>query len=295
MMGLVAAAAAAMTVVAGCSNDDESEGTGTDIGPISVDVAKVDDIAAGLPEKVTKAGKLVVGVNIPYSPNEFKSSDGKIIGFDVDVVNAVAKVLGVSAEYREADFAKIIPAVQAGTFDIGMSSFTDTKEREKQVDFVTYYSAGVQWAQQSGKSVDPNNACGKKVAVQADTFEATDEVPGKSAACTKAGKPAISIQKYDSQDEATNALVLGKVDAMSADSPVTAYAIKKSKGKIEPAGDIFDSAPYGYPVAKGSPLAPVLQKAVQYLIDNGQFKEIATHWGVEAGVIEKSLINGAVS
>ena len=294
-MGLVAAAAAAITVVAGCSNDDESDGTGTDIGPISVDVAKVDDIAAGLPEKVSKAGKLVVGVNIPYSPNEFKGPGGKIIGFDVDVVNAVAKVLGVSAEYREADFAKIIPAVQAGTFDMGMSSFTDTKEREKQVDFVTYYSAGVQWAQQSGKSVDPSNACGKKVAVQADTFEATDEVPAKSEACTKAGKPAIAIQKYDSQDEATNALVLGKVDAMSADSPVTAYAIKKSKGKIEPAGEIFDSAPYGYPVAKGTPLAPALQKAVQYLIDNGQFKEIATHWGVEAGLIEKSLINGAIN
>ena len=69
----------------------------------------------------------MVGVNIPYSPNEFKGPGGKIIGFDVDVVNAVAKVLGVSAEYREADFAKIIPAVQAGTFDMGMSSFTDTK------------------------------------------------------------------------------------------------------------------------------------------------------------------------
>ncbi|MFZ2239965.1 MAG: ABC transporter substrate-binding protein [Gordonia amarae] len=294
-MGVVAAAAAAVTVVAGCSNDDESEGTGTDIGPISVDVSKVDDIAAGLPQKATQAGKLVVGVNIPYSPNEFKSSDGKIIGFDVDIVNAVAKVLGVSAEYREADFAKIIPAVQAGTFDMGMSSFTDTKERERQVDFVTYYSAGVQWAQQKGKAIDPADACGKKVAVQADTISATDDVPGKSKACTDAGKPAISIQKYDSQDEATNALVLGKVDAMSADSPVTAYAIKKSKGKIEAAGDVFDSAPYGFPVAKGSPLAPALQKAVQYLIDNGQFKEIATHWGVEAGLIEKSLINGAIN
>ncbi len=281
-------------LLTGCTSNNDNEGS-SDTAKESVNVEKVDSIAATLPDKVKNAGKLVIGVNVPYQPNEYRDSSGKIVGFDVDLMDAVSKVLGVTPEYTESDFDKIIPAIQAGTYDMGMSSFTDTKEREKTVDFTTYFSAGVQWAQQKDKPVDPSDACGKKVAVQATTVEDTDEVPAKSAKCVADGKPAIDIVKFDRQDDATNALVLGKVDAMSADSPVTAYAIKQSDGKLEPAGPVFDSAPYGWPVAKGSPLATSLQQALQHLIDDGSYKKVATNWGVEAGVIDKSLINGANS
>jgi polar amino acid transport system substrate-binding protein len=176
-----------------------------------------------------------------------------------------------------------------------MSSFTDTKEREASVDFVTYFSAGTLWAQRPGSPVDPANACGKKVAVQATTVQETDELPTKSKACTDGGKPAIDILKFDGQDQATNAVILGQADAMSADSPVTSYAIKQSNGKLEQAGEIFDSAPYGWPVAKGSPLAQSMLQALQHLIETGAYKQIATNWGVEAGMIDKPVINGAVS
>ena len=210
-------------------------------------------------------------------------------------MNAIASTLGLTADYREADFAKIIPSIQGGTFNVGMSSFTDTKERQQSVDFVDYFSAGILWAQRPGSPIDPNNACGKKVAVQATTTEETDELPAKSKACTDAGKPAIEILKFDGQDAATNAVVLGQADAMSADSPVTAYAIKQSNGKLEAAGEIFDSAPYGWPVAKGSPLAQSLQKALEHLIETGDYKTIAGNWGVEAGMIDKPVINGGTS
>ncbi|BBY89500.1 ABC transporter substrate-binding protein [Mycolicibacterium murale] len=248
-----------------------------------------------MPEDIKSSGKLVVGVNIPYAPNEFKDESGKIVGFDVDLMNAIASTLGLTAEYRESDFAKIIPSIQGGTFNVGMSSFTDTKEREQTVDFVTYFSAGTQWAQRPGSGIDPNNACGKKVAVQATTYQETDELPAKSKACTDAGNPAIEIIPFDGQDAATNAVVLGQADAMSADSPVTAYAIKQSAGKLETAGEIFDAAPYGWPVAKGSPLAQSLQQALEHLIENGEYEKIATDWGVEAGMIDKPVINGAIS
>ena len=82
------------------------------------------------PRTIKSTGKLVVGVNVPYPPNEFKDPSGKIVGFDVDLMNAIAATLGLTVEYREADFAKIIPSIQGGTFNVGMSSFTDTKERE---------------------------------------------------------------------------------------------------------------------------------------------------------------------
>ncbi|WP_238981256.1 ABC transporter substrate-binding protein [Williamsia herbipolensis] len=291
----IAATALVALTAAGCTNSEGTSGTAPSAGASSIAVSKNDALAAQLPDKVKSSGRLVVGVNVPYSPNEFKDPSGKIVGFDVDLVNAIAKTLGVTAEYKESDFAKIIPAVQQGTYDKGMSSFTDSKEREQQVDFVTYYSAGVQWAAPAGKSVDPNNACGLRVAVQSDTTEDTDEVPAKSKACTDAGKPAIDKVKFDSQADATNAVVLGKVDAMSADSPVTAYAIKQSGGKLATAGAVFDSAPYGYPVAKGSALGPVLQKAVQSLIDSGAYLEITKSWGVQAGAIPTAVINGAIN
>ena len=284
-------AATGALALSGCASGTQSgeETTAAAAG------AKVDEIANTVPEEIRSSGKLIVGVNIPYTPNEFKDPSGKIVGFDVDLMNAIAATLGLTAEYREADFAKIIPSIQGGTFNVGMSSFTDTKEREESVDFVTYFSAAPLWAQRPDNPVDPNNACGKKVSVQATTTEETEELPAKSRACTDAGKPAIQIIPFDGQDAATNAVVLGQVDAMSADAPVTAYAIKQSNGKLEQAGEIAVGPPYGWPVQKGSPLAQSLLQALEHLIETGKYKEIATNWGVEAGMIDKPVINGAIN
>ena len=89
------------------------------------------------------------------------------------------------------------------------------------------------------------------------------------------------------------ALVKGEVDAMSADSPVTGFAIKLSRGDLVPAGDVFDSAPYGWPVPKDSQLAESLRQALEHLIETGDYRAIATMWGVERGMIDKPQINGA--
>src|SRR3954468_14735254 len=160
-------AASATLAVSGCSAGGDSKSSESTSSTSAVSAEKVDSIANTVPEDIKSSGKLIVGVNIPYTPNEFKDESGKIVGFDVDLMNAVAATLGLTAEYREADFAKIIPSIQGGTFNVGMSSFTDTKEREQTVDFVTYGSAGILWAQRPDNPIDPNNACGKKVAVQA--------------------------------------------------------------------------------------------------------------------------------
>ncbi len=280
---------AGIALLAGCVTNVE------DTGPVppKITVRAVDALAARVPADIAAAGEMVVGVNVPYQPNEYRDRHGTIVGFDVDLMDAVTAVLGLRARYAESAFEKIIPAVQAGTYDIGMSSITDSVEREKQVDFVTYFSAGVQWAQRTGRHVDPTNACGKRVAVQATTVEHIEEVPAKSEACVAAGRDPIIIDAFDEQSAVTNALVLGQVDAMSADSPVTAYAIEQTGGKIEPAGPIFDAAPYGWAVAKGAPLAPVLRDALQHLIDTGQYRQITLNWGVQEGALRTSVINGA--
>jgi polar amino acid transport system substrate-binding protein len=292
LTSITAVAAAGALTLTGCASN--KEGPGKPTGSVSAVIAKDATLAAMVPDKIKTAGKLIVGVNPPYTPNEFVQN-GKVVGFDVDLLDAVAKVLGLTTSYQQSEFDKIIPAVTAGTYDMGMSSFTDNKEREKTVDFVTYFSAGILWAAPTGKTVDPNNACGLKVAVQTTTTEDTDEIPAKSKACTTAGKPAIKKIQFANQDDATNAVVLGQVDAMSADSPVTAYAIKQSAGKIVAAGSVSEAAPYGWPIPKGSALGPALQKALQKLIDNGAYDQICKKWGVDSGEIKTAQINGATS
>ena len=98
---------------------------------------------------------------------------------------------------------------------------------------------------------------------------------------------------FKSQDEVTAALVNGELDAMSADSPVTGFAIKLSRGDLVPAGEVFDSAPYGWPVHKGSDLADSLRQALEHLMETGEYRAIATMWGVERGMIDAPALNGA--
>ena len=286
---------AATLLLAGCVNNTggDSSGGGGDSSANPYGVTKDAALAKTLPDAIAKAGKLTVGIDATYAPNEYKDSNGQPIGWDVDLANAIATKLGVKTNYTISKFDNIIPSVTGGRYDLGVSSFTDTTEREKQVDFVNYYNAGVLWASAKGKTVDPDNACGLKVAVEAGTYEDTDEVPAKSKACTDAGKPAIQVLKFDGQDQATNALVLGQVDAMSADSPITEYAISKQSDKIQAAGTTFDVAPYGIAVDKGSKLTDVIKNALQALIDDGSYTKILTKWGVQDGAVDTADVNAA--
>jgi polar amino acid transport system substrate-binding protein len=284
--------AAAALLLVGCVDNSTTEpGGGGDSPAVGVDEAAV----ALLPDDIKKSGKLVIGIDATYPPNEYKDDAGEPIGWEVDLGNAMAAKLGLTPEYQISGFDKILPSVTGGTYDIGLSSFTDNEEREKVVDFVNYYEAGIQWAQAIGGSVDPANACGLTVAVQATTYEETDELPAKSDECVSAGKEPINILKYEKQDEASNALALGQADAMTADSPITQYAVSKLKDKIELAGDAFDVAPYGIAVDKGSPLAQAIQAALQSLIDDGTYLDILTEWGVDAGAVDSITINAATA
>ena len=287
---LALAAALALTGCVNNSPDDSSNKEDISSG-VTVDKAA----AALLPEDIAKAGVLTIGIDPTYPPNEYKDDAGNPIGWDVDLANAIAAKLGVKTDYQIASFSNIIPSIVGGKQNLGVSSFTDNAEREEQVDFVNYYQAGILWASAKGNDVDPDDACGLKVAVQSGTYQDTDELPAKSEACVTAGKKAIDIVKFDTQDAATNAVVLGQVDAMSADSPVTAAAIKATDGKLQAAGATFDVAPYGIVVAKGSPLAKAIQAALQSLIDDGTYLKILNNAGVADGAITKATINAGAN
>ena len=237
----------------------------------------------------------MIGVNVPYAPNEFKNSASDIVGFDVDLMNAVAKTLGLIPEYREALFADIIPTVQRGDMNVGMSSFTDTLERQELVDFVTYFEAGTLVGAADRVGDRPQRRMWVAGRHDPRLHPRNNRDPGQERSMCRGGLGANrEAVVYQRQDELTAALIAGEVDAMSADSPVTGFAIKLSGGALEPAGDVFDTAPYGWPVAKGSPLAESLRQALEHVMSTGEYKTIATQWGVEKGMIDKPVINGAI-
>jgi polar amino acid transport system substrate-binding protein len=294
LLGL--AVAATLTVSMAACGSESGSGTGTGSAGAPAPSSSVDSaLAAKVPAEIKSAGKLVIGTDSTYAPNEFLDTDGKtVIGFDVDLFNAVAGKFGLTTQWQSATFDSIIPGVNTGKYGAGVSSFTINATRLKQVNMVSYFSAGTQWAAKKGAGVDPDNACGKKVAVQTSTVQA-DDLAARSKKCTDAGKPKITIDQYQKQSDATNAVVTGKDEAMLADSPVIAYAVKQTNGQLELAGDIYDSAPYGYVIAKDqADFADAVKQAVQALITDGTYKTIATKWGVEAGAITTPEVNPKV-
>jgi polar amino acid transport system substrate-binding protein len=292
-----AAVLAAALSAAGCASNVENEGGGGTPSPgaatFSLDSVQKDDALAGqVSDRVKSDSKLVVGTDPTYEPSEFKDSSGKIVGFDVDLGSAIAKKLGLTAEFQQSKFEAILPAL--GTrYEIGMSSFTDNPEREKVVDFVTYFNAGTQWASKDS-GFDPDNACGKKVSVQTGTVQDTEDLKARQQKCTSAGKPQLQVQRYDDQSEATNAVVLGKADAVLADSPVMAGAVKKVGGGLTLVGQVYDAAPYGIAIPKtAGTTKDAILGAVKALVADGTYKAILDKWGVTSGAITDPVINGA--
>jgi polar amino acid transport system substrate-binding protein len=205
----------------------------------------------------------------------------------------VAKKLGLKTQWQPAKFDAIITGVQGNKYDVGVSSFTINADREKQANMVSYFNAGTQWAVAPGnpKNVDPQKPCGLTVAVQKGTVQQEEDLPPKVAACKKQGKP-VKVLVYEAQDQVTATVASGKADAMLADSPVVAYAVKQSKGKIEAAGDIYDAAPYGYVVPKDQKdLADAIVMALKALDQEGSYKKILTDWGVQQGAISDFAVN----
>jgi polar amino acid transport system substrate-binding protein len=283
------AVAAALTVSMAACGKESGSGSGSSTGAPAASSSVDSALAAKVPADIKATGKLTIGTDSTYAPNEFLDTDGKtVIGFDVDMFNAVAAKLGLTTEWQSATFGNIIPGVNSGKYNAGVSSFTINPDRLKQVNMVSYFSAGTQWAAKTGATIDPDNACGKKVAVQATTVQ-VDDITARSKKC---GSNKITIDQYQKQSDATNAVVTGKDDAMLADSPVCAYAVKQTNGQLALAGDIYDSAPYGYVLPKDqTDFADAIAGSVQALIADGTYKSILSKWGVDAGAITTPAVN----
>jgi polar amino acid transport system substrate-binding protein len=212
-------------------------------------------------------------------------------------MKAIGSLMGLKVDVKNVTFDSIIPGLAAGKYDVGASSFTDTKEREKTVDFVTYFTAGESFFTKASGGTTINGLsglCGHTVAVEKGTTEESDAT-SQSAKCTKAGKPKVTVLSFPDQNGANLALASGRAQLGFADSPPAEYQVKKSNGEFKLVGASIENAPYGLAVAKNSGLTKPILAALQELMKNGQYKSILTHWGIQAGAITNPTINGATS
>jgi polar amino acid transport system substrate-binding protein len=280
---------------AGCGSN--SLGGGSSTSPSSAPSTTSSggpDLSGSLPPKIKAAGKIVVGVDATYRPNEFLQGGTTVVGMDVDLFNAVAQKFGVTVEWQPATFSTIITGVQGGKYDVGVSSFTINDKRKQQVNMVSYFSAGTLWATAKGnpKAVNPDDACGKTVGVQTGTTQQQDDLPVRQKKCKDAGKPAIKEVPRDKQDQATADLVAGKTDAMLADSPVVLDAIKQTNGQLEQLGQVYAAAPYGYVIPKNeTAFAQAIVEALKSLAADGTYTNTLKKWNVDSGAITDFAVN----
>ena len=303
ILALISGVAVAGLALSACGSNSLSSGTASSAaaGASSAASAAVSKatavdpaLVAKLPDKIKTAGKIVVGTDATYAPNEFLDTDGKtVVGMDVDIFNAIAAKFGVKVEYVPATFDSIILGVSSSKYDIGLSSFTINDDRKKQVNMVSYFNAGTQWVTQKGnpKKVDPDNACGLNIGVQKGTVQ-VDDITARSKKCTDAGKPAITQIVDGDQGKVTTAVISGKADAMAADSPVGLYAVKQTGGQLEALGQIYDAAPYGIVVPKDqTAFAGAVADALKAISTDGTYKAALTKWGNESGAITSFAVN----
>lgn len=309
----IACAIAALAVVAGgCgTNNSDTSSSATSTGTASTDtggttavanptatpdIAEQTDskIAAQVPSAIASKGTLTVAADATYAPDEFIGSDGKtVIGMSADLSKALGQLMGLDTQMQNAGFDSILPGLAANKFDLGVSSFTVTKEREKVVDFVTYLVAGTSFYVTASDGPDVQtlaDLCGEIVAVERGTIQASAS-QAQSKKCTANGDDAVKTDVYTDQNGANLAISSGRATVGMADSPVAAYIVSKSNGQFKLTGGSFGDAPYGIAIPQGNGMAKPVQAAMQALIDDGTYQKILDYWGLGDGAIPKSEIN----
>jgi ABC-type amino acid transport/signal transduction systems, periplasmic component/domain len=259
-------------------------------------------IASGLVQN----NHLLMCSDIPYPPQEFFDENGDPQGVDIEIGQEIANRLGLKFQVVNSVFDTIIAAVTSGKCDFIISAMNITKDRQVQVSMIPYFEAGQSFVVVKGnpeKISVPTDLCGKAVAVESGTTEAsylqgTDDYAGKGLAqeCTKDGKAAPNVVITQKDTDALQQLQSGKVVAYSTDSPVAGYYVVQHPDLFEVAGQVVEPIAEGIAVPCGAadctsaPLSPVgqaIQTAFQSMVTDGTYAKILDKWQLSTGAISK--------
>ena len=293
-------AAASITLTACGSSDDPSTDAGGTAPAVPTQdvvsgITKVDTIASKLPADVRASGKLTIGTiktpglaSLPIGGEV----DGRPVGLHRDLTDAVAKVLGLTADYQYGTFPSILPGIQNGRYQVGQANFSVTKDREKVVDFATFVTDGQGFLGTEKVTQDKftqiSDACGYRIGTApGSSFQTLLEQ--NADACKKIGKPDWTVQYFTDSAPITLGLQNGKLDLYFGPSLALQYAESRIP-HTRYLGEIYKS-PVGFISAKGSPIAPAIVDAVNELITTGDYQKIFDKWQVPGNKIERSELN----
>lgn len=305
----VAASLAGVVLLAGCS----ASGSGDDAAAASdtVEVAgieiTVDESAAELlPADIAEAGLVKVATDAPYAPFEMFTEEGsdELTGVDVDLGHAIGAKLGIDFEFEQQAFDGIIPALQAGNFDVTITAMTSSVERMEVLTFVDYSASGTGILTSAGNPEGIESyldLCGKAVAVQAATSQVDLVNDVWQGECEAEGLDPIELSEFPSDADAQLAITSGKAVASLLTKPSAGYVAKTTND-----GETFEvvedpEVPNGYDATlngigvlkENEEFAKAIQAALQSLIDDGTYEAILDQYGVTGIGIDEATINGA--
>jgi polar amino acid transport system substrate-binding protein len=246
-----------------------------------------------------KGKTLQVATDATYPPDESVKGT-TMIGFDVDLMKAIGTTLGLKINENNVSFDSIIGGIDSGRYAVGNSSFTDTKEREKSVNFVDYFQAGegvYALKSSTAKFTGLKSFCGHSVAVETGTTEESD---ADATAKTCPANKKLNVSSFTTQTEANLAVQAGHATFGFVDSQIAGFIASTSNGVFKVVGNAIEVAPYGIATNKttaGKGLSKAIQAAIKTLIANGTYHAILVKWGVTGGALssEKIVLNGAIS
>ncbi|NWL27150.1 ABC transporter substrate-binding protein [Paenarthrobacter ureafaciens] len=245
-----------------------------------------------LPEEIAASGKLRVGVSPDYPPMEFKESDNKLTGADIELTQKVGEILGVQVEFVESPFEQLINSIQTKRIDaaIGMS---DSVERQKTLDFVDYFQAQARLytsASRAGEFTKPSDTCGKTMAVASSSVQYQQAKDLSKTACTDKGLPAINVTGTDSGSAARLQIDQGRADLSAQDGENLAYHMKNEPGKFATVLEPLPAQPNGFVLAKGSDqLAAAVKEAFTKMKASGDYQKILDKWDIGYGTMDPAI------
>ncbi len=253
-------------------------------------------LKAELPQAIQSRGTLILGttqvVGTSGLPHGGQDASGKTVGLDIDLRDAVAKVLGVSWDVQYGTFPTVIPGVQNGKYDVGQDNFGATKAREQVVDFTTYLNDGQSFLGSKDVKTDSvtslTDLCGYNVATSpGSTFQQI--LTDGASKCAAAGKSPYKVQYFTDTAPIFLGLANGKVDIYFGPTLSLKYdALHLPDTKF--LGQI-STTPVGFVTAKKSPIAKAISDAVNKLIADGDYARIFAKWGVAGTGITTSVVN----
>lgn len=280
------------------SQEDVSEGDAGSNQTAALAQTVDEELAANLPADIQESGVIRMAINPAYPPFESVAEDGEtLVGLDPDLANAVGDILGVEVEFVHTSFDAIIPALEADTVDMAMSSIGDTKEREETVDFATYYWNGTLILVERGnpEGIQADQACGVSIGVIRGSLQQSTFLPAQTTVCEEAGLQPPTSQAYQDGPQAQLALTSGRIDGVMLDAPPLLDAAAKNPDAFETVGPLVRNPnPGGVAFPKGSELVEPVNAAINVLIQDGTYDEILAKWNLMDIAIESSEINGAV-